>query len=97
MNSVAQKDRVYLIGNRIYFDKTRKVFILDSVHPKYVIYQDEFAQMVYIAMHNGALTVALQGIDESSESMGPMILKLPKHKEYEEWLKPDDAPENSQK
>ena len=82
------KGRIYLIGNRIYFRKSTKTFMVEDKGPNYQIYMDEFTQMVYIALREGALNLSLQGTDESTSALNPMVLKLPMDKTYEKWIEP---------
>ena len=80
---------VPLIGNRIYWSKERHTFLVSRFHDSddivYQIHMDEFTQMVYIAMREGALQLSLTGADKYSKDE-PFFLKLPKDKVYEDFL-----------
>lgn len=86
------ENRVYLIGGRVFYDKEAKTFVIARSSPQYQIYMDEFAQMVYVAMQNGAFSIELIGHDKDEDSP-PMRLRTPKDDTFEGFLTDENGVE----
>ena len=82
-------DEVSLIGDRIKYSKSTKTFLIDRRGVSYRIYEDEFVQMIYVALREGMIRFEIVG--NNMDGLGAMRLKMPKDKIYEKWIADCDA------